>query len=102
MVLEFEIMSIYSWIYVDGIKLFLTHGHKYNEKNLPKISNKDVLVHGHTHIPVAEKTSSCYIFNPGSISIPKGGYESSYGIYENRELTVKSLSGEEIKKLKID
>lgn len=101
MVLDFEILS-QTLVVVDGLKLFLTHGHKYNESNLPKIKSSDVLIHGHTHIPLAKKTESCFVFNPGSLTMPKGGYESSYGVYENKEFTVKALDGAEIMKIKID
>ena len=35
-------------------------------------------------------------FNPGSLSLPKGGYAASYGIYENNTLTVLELESGKI------
>lgn len=102
MVLEFEIMGDYSTILVDGIRLFLTHGHKYNAQNLPKLSARDVLVHGHTHLPLAEKTGEYYVFNPGSIALPKGGNLNSYGVYEEGQFRVKALDKSTILELKLD
>jgi predicted phosphodiesterase len=54
-------------------RLFLTHGHLFSPDNLPALAAGDVLVYGHTHIPVAEKRGEIYHFNPGSVSIPKAG-----------------------------
>ncbi|MCS5873128.1 metallophosphoesterase family protein [Klebsiella pneumoniae subsp. pneumoniae] len=42
----------------------------------------DVPAYGHTHIPVAEKRGAIYLFNPGSVSIPKGEYSASYGLLD--------------------
>ncbi len=55
MVLDFPIMADYSTILYNNKRLFLTHGHIYNENNLPKLMDGDVFIYGHTHIPKAEK-----------------------------------------------
>jgi predicted phosphodiesterase len=34
--------------------------------------------------------------NPGSISIPKGGYKPSFMIYENRKFVIKTFDGENL------
>ena len=46
-----------------------------------------VLAHGHTHVPELKKLAcGITIFNPGSISLPKGGSSRSYGFFDGREL----------------
>ena len=44
-------------------------------------------VHGHTHVPEL-KTLECgmTIFNPGSVSLPKGGSSRSFGYYDGENL----------------
>lgn len=101
MVLDFELMADYSILLVDKLKLFLTHGHIYNGEKLPKGKGFDVMVHGHTHIPVAEHRDGFVLFNPGSITLPKGGHSNSYGVYEDKVFSVKALDGAEMIKLKI-
>ena len=101
MVLEFPIMSDYNILNVDGINLFLTHGHIYNKENLPNIENKDILIHGHTHINTIEKLEKGMYINPGSISMPKENQENSYMIYENKEFIIKNLEGNELKSIKL-
>lgn len=98
MVLEFPIQSDYHELYIDGHRLFMTHGHIYNEQNLPMINYGDVLMYGHFHKPVLEKRNGIVVFNPSSISLPKVG-EKSFGVYENHELIIMNLKKEVIMKL---
>ena len=91
MVLDFPIMADYAVIYVDGRTLYLTHGHKFNPENPPKLKKGDYLVNGHTHIPANEDKGDFIYINPGSVSIPKAGSGHTYMIYENGEFAVKEL-----------
>ncbi len=61
MVLDFPIMADYSTIFYNNKRLFLTHGHIYNENNLPKLMDEDILIYGHSHIPKAEKKWGIYM-----------------------------------------
>ena len=72
-------------------RLFLTHGHLFHPENLPPLNERDVLVYGHTHIPVARRGDACTLFNPGSVSIPKGGFAPSYGMLSDGVLYVQTL-----------
>ncbi len=92
MMLEYPMMSDYATLLADGHRFFLTHGHHWNPSQLPPLGAGDVLCYGHTHIPQAERiTDGLTAFNPGSLSLPKGGYAASYGTYENNTLTVWEL-----------
>jgi len=83
MLLEFPILSDYHMIMREnGQKIFLTHGHIFNEEKLPELSRGDIFAYGHTHLPVADEKEGIYRFNPGSITFPKGGNEPSYGLLE--------------------
>lgn len=85
MVLEFSIMDDYKLLEVDGLKLYLTHGH-INDK----IPYQDgILIHGHTHV---YELSTNYI-NPGSISLPKIHEEHTYIIYENKCFQLYDIDG---------
>lgn len=102
MVLNFPIMADYSIIFYEGKKLFITHGHIYNENNMPKLKDNDVLIHGHTHIPRAEKVDNVFLLNPGSISLPKENNPHAYGILEGDIFTIKELDGSVFKEIKIE
>ena len=91
MVLDFPIMADYAVIYADGRTLYLTHGHKFNPENPPKLKKGDYLVNGHTHIPANEDKGDFIYINPGSVSIPKAGSDHTYMIYENGEFALKEL-----------
>jgi len=100
MVLDFPVLAEYAYLLVDGIRIFATHGHKYNLENLPPIAKWDVLLHGHTHIPAVTPFGDNNIYiNPGSVSIPKLGTPKSYVIYEDRTFSFVELGGAEYKKI---
>lgn len=101
MVLEYPMMTTYSNILYNGKRLFLTHGHLYNRENLPKLSKGDVLIYGHTHVPVAEKQDDIFIINPGSISMPKENNPNSYGVLEDDLFQIKDLNGNTFMKIKL-
>jgi putative phosphoesterase len=63
---------------------------------LPPLSTGDVLVYGHTHIPVASRHGDIVHFNPGSVSIPKGGNVPSYGMLEENLLRVIALNDQQV------
>lgn len=83
MMVDFPIMEDYRVLEADGEKFFLTHGHLFNEYKLPPLGMGTVLCHGHTHI-AENKLLQCglRIFNPGSISLPKGGQERQFGYWD--------------------
>lgn len=97
MLINFPIMGDYTTILWKGKRIFATHGHIYNSEKLPPISKGDVLISGHTHLPVAEEKKGIYILNPGSISLPKEENPNSYGIFEKGFFRIKTLDGKVIK-----
>ena len=87
MMFEFPMMSDYAVLDAGAETFFLTHGHLFNEYQLPPIGMGTVLAHGHTHVPELKKLDcGITIFNPGSVSLPKGGSSRSYGFFDGREL----------------
>ena len=93
MVLEFPILAEYCILYVNDRMIFATHGHNFNEKNLPMLKKGDILLHGHTHVPVCRETDHYVYLNPGSVSIPKEGSWHGYMILEEGLFTWKDLDG---------
>ena len=95
MVLQFPIMDTYKEL--DGNRtLLLTHGHVYGPENHPIVKKGSCILSGHTHIPTADIQNGCFYLNPGSISIPKGGYIHSYGVLDDVGFTVYGLENHEI------
>ena len=92
MVLDFPCLSDSTTVMdSDGRELFCTHGHVFGAgmhnsvDNAPVLPAASALVYGHTHIKVNEESQKhpgLWLFNPGSVSIPKDGTHS-YGIYED-------------------
>lgn len=91
MLLQFPITAPWQHLLCGEQRLFLTHGHLYGPDNLPPLESGDSVIYGHTHIPVAEQRDGLYFFNPGSVSIPKGGFAASYGLLDAGMLSVRTL-----------
>lgn len=83
MVLEFPILADYCILYAGNRMIFATHGHQHNTANPPMLKQGDVLLHGHTHVPVLEEFDGKYYINPGSVSIPKENSAHSYMVLED-------------------
>ena len=93
MVLEFPIMADYCILYLNDRMIFATHGHVHNLEHVPMLKKGDILLHGHTHVPVCRETDRCIYMNPGSISIPKEDSLHSYMILDEK-FEWKDLDGE--------
>lgn len=71
-----------------GVRVFLTHGHLYKVKQtlLPlsyraNETGADLVVFGHSHVPVITEEKGTILFNPGSLSHPRGAVSvPTYGI----------------------
>lgn len=78
-------------------RIFLTHGHKYGVKhNLNRLYYRgeelkvDAVLFGHSHTPLSIIEDKILLFNPGSITSPRGIDKKSYGIIEiNNDIKAK-------------
>ncbi len=95
MVLDFPIMADYMLLQEGKLTIFATHGHIYNENDLPKTAKGMILLHGHTHVPKCVAHETYIYMNPGSVSIPKEGSHYGYMTLENGIFIWKDLDGNE-------
>lgn len=85
MVTNFDIMSDYKSIEVDGINIYLTHGHLIDKyENLFK---DEYLISGHTHVYNLEGKH----LNPGSVGIPKVNKEHTCILYKDKTFYLINL-----------
>lgn len=97
MVLDFPVLADYALLSAGSRLIFATHGHVWNAANLPPLHRGDILLHGHTHIPVCEpcgEHGSFTLMNPGSVSIPKENSPHSYMTFDGAQFLWKNLAGE--------
>lgn len=67
----------------EGIRILITHGHKYNVKqNISKLKDKaikldaTIALYGHTHSAEIRLEEGVWIINPGSAALPRDEYSS--------------------------
>ncbi len=95
--LEFPLDDYIKMVIKDKVFIF-THGHIYNEYNMP--FKADYLVMGHTHKCGIKRIGDLVIANPGSISLPRGGTPHSYMIIDDI-ITIKDIDGKVIEEVSI-
>lgn len=76
-------------IQLGAYRAFCTHGSRYprmamNEYliSAARVNDCNVSLYGHTHVRHCSYSDGVYLFNPGSISLPRDGLPPSYGIIE--------------------
>ncbi|MBO5306227.1 MAG: phosphodiesterase [Clostridia bacterium] len=94
MVLEFPILADYCILYVGDRLVYATHGHNFNEEKLPPLQKGNILLHGHTHVPVCREHEDYIYMNPGSVSIPKESSAHGYMVLCEGKAEWKTLEGE--------
>ncbi|ERJ11626.1 metallophosphoesterase family protein [Haloplasma contractile] len=70
---------------IEGVRIGLTHGHgktKTTQKRaleLFDVDQVDVIIYGHSHIPVVKKVDTIVMFNPGSATDKRRQEKFSFG-----------------------
>jgi putative phosphoesterase len=100
LLIDFPCMADYALVVdcVDGVnkRLFLTHGHIYNEEKMPfALPAGSVVFSGHTHVArLTTDERGVTWCNPGSVSLPKPGGlfpGPSYAVYDSGKIEVRAL-----------
>ena len=97
MMLEYPCMDTMQLLDINGKKVLLTHGHIYNEDNLPDESF-DILMSGHTHVPVLHKEGGHIFLNPGSITLPKNDTPKCFAIMDEEKIVIYTVENKEVYK----
>ncbi|MDU2489810.1 MAG: metallophosphoesterase [Clostridium celatum] len=76
-------------IEIKGKKIFMCHGHKYGVKYgynsiyyKGKEIGADIVLFGHSHLPIIEEYNGLTLMNPGSISHGMGRVDKTLGYIE--------------------
>ena len=93
MVLPFPVLADYAVMPVGERLCYMTHGHVWNSAHLPPLMPGDILLHGHTHVPVCQEHPTHTYLNPGSVSIPKEGSHHGYMMLEDGLFLWKDFDG---------
>ena len=82
-----------SILFVKGRRLFFTHGHIYNKRNLPQLNPGDVLLYGHFHQNEIAEVDGVICVNVGSAALPKDG-NHSFCLVDEQGVTLKTFDGQ--------
>ena len=73
---------------IEGFKLWVTHGHLYmgETRDISELAwwgqsmGQDIVIFGHTHVPVFRQVSGIWLLNPGSPSRPRGKGHAGFAV----------------------
>lgn len=88
---DFLINEGISYLSVDEIDVYITHGDYYNINNHYNMNENSILIYGHEHMPYIKKQDNRYFINTGSISLPRNS-EASYLTYEDNKFTLYDIN----------
>lgn len=81
---------------VEGVKVFLTHGHEYGAKGgayrlflRSKELGATVCFYGHSHRAVIEKEDDVYLINPGNVTRYSPDKSFCYCVFSGGKVTAK-------------
>jgi putative phosphoesterase len=83
--LDFNILDPVRFFFYDNNILYIHHGDKKRDDELLELKRKfkfNFSLSGHTHIPRIERKDGLLFINPGSPSLPKGGFPPTVGIID--------------------
>ncbi|HBT46471.1 MAG TPA: phosphodiesterase [Peptococcaceae bacterium] len=105
MVLAWPLQSPLVLVQTPFLRLIAVHGHGMDKEAMAGLARRyraDVLVCGHTHVPLLEEWEGIILFNPGSPSLPKGREGPTVGLIEGRTATLRALgSGETLARVEL-
>ncbi len=90
MMLDFPVLSDSALLCWEGMTIYAAHGHH----DFPALQPGEMVLSGHTHIPIDYVKEGVRYINPGSVSIPKEDSWHGYMVLENGCFTWKNLAGE--------
>lgn len=84
---------------LEEYQVWVTHGHNYYVNTNPeyirkeaRARRKDIVIYGHTHRPVIERTQDLIVVNPGSLTYPRQeGRRPSYAVLEIENGNIQRL-----------
>ena len=100
MVLEAPIQNPFAFVQWEGLRIFLSHGHRQSVAEKEALAKKykvHLFIEGHTHLPVLEKKDACIFLNPGSPCMPKTlEKRGTFAVLENDSLSIRYVDTGEI------
>ncbi len=80
-------------------QMLITHGDliKCPESAPIQLNNNDLFISGHTHVPKLYYDDNHIInLNPGSLSRPRGNFNSSYAIIYKNKIEIRTLDNDKV------
>jgi putative phosphoesterase len=96
---DFDIRARYGesvTVDLDGVKMTVAHGHVFGSPT-PKLlrgafPEADVIIYGHTHVPLIDRNDKSLVINPGAAGPARFQLKPSVAILELPQLEIRQIS----------
>lgn len=85
----------------NGKNIFIYHGHCYVDPPI-SLNQGDIIINGHTHVPLLEKRDGIIYLNPGSLAKPRNIEGATYAIIYDDIIEIRKTNHKVIKSLKLN
>ncbi len=92
-------VNVDEFLYLEGYNIWLTHGHRYlhggNPQELVWWAHRleaNIVVFGHTHVPMVKWYGDVLLVNPGSPSRPRSAEGATFGVLDLKAGTKPSAA----------
>lgn len=85
----------------NGRNIFIYHGHYYIEPPI-SLNRGDIIVNGHTHVPLLQNRDGIIYLNPGSLAKPRNIEGATYAIIYDDVIEIRKTNHKVIKSLKLN
>lgn len=97
MVLDYDISNPDRIVFINDMKVAMSHGHIHNEVNLPD-GDYDIFLSGHTHIPSLKRVDKLILMNPGSLTLPKQNNPKTFAVMDELGAEIRELDTNKVLK----
>ena len=77
-------------IYLNGFRCDMIHGDLLTS-DLLEVERGDILMYGHTHVPMLKRSDGVIYVNPGSVAFPKNEFPASYALMDGSHIEIRRL-----------
>lgn len=90
---DLPVPPLYSSHRFGNWEIFMTHGDRFSgpqDVGL-KSAEKQIVISGHTHVPMLKREGNTICLNPGSASLPRGGFNPTFAVIDGSKIEIKEI-----------
>jgi uncharacterized protein len=104
LLINFPLQAPFAQVFTPQWQILVHHGHSLSENELPTWTEPyNLIISGHTHLPILKQKGSCVLLNPGSPALPKNEEKApTVALIDNQTIQIWNIqTGQRIQELTV-